>query len=348
MRTELERATRRLLELVVNQLPVGVLVVSATGHRIVANAGARRLLAADVAPSSPHPLMAQLRETLRTGQAEQARGLGIAPWPSWLTGDAVHVDSQTRPLIDGQGRTIGALLTVADVTTYVLRAQQLEDQMGMVSHDLRTPLGLITMCIAALLRQPCLEPSLVRGLRRIQDAAERATRMSGDLLDLTRVRRSGQIPITRVPGVDLDGVVDAAADEVRAGFPARTLERRRDGQVAGDWDADRLFQVAANLIANAFKYSPEETPVRVATHGDADNGYLEVHNQGEPIAPERLDHLFGPSSDQRPVGVAASRGGLGLFIVDQIIRSHAGAIAVESAREHGTSFVVRLPRRPPP
>lgn len=81
--------------------------------------------------------------------------------------------------------------------------------------------------------------------------------------------------------------------------------------------------------------------------GDAANGYL-AHNQGEPIAPRGWNTCSDPRLiDRRPVGGVAGGLGLGVFIVDQIVRSHAGAIAVESARERGTTFDVRSPRRPP-
>jgi sigma-B regulation protein RsbU (phosphoserine phosphatase) len=119
------------------------------------------------------------------------------------------------------------------------------------------------------------------------------------------------------------------------------------GDASGEWDPDRLRQVVANLATNAFKYSAPGTPVTVRTRGEPDYVMLEVHNEGPPIPPEALDHLFEPMQrgkrDDRKEGL-----GLGLFIVDQIVRAHGGSIEVSSSAEAGTTFRAWLPRHPPP
>src|SRR5215217_8046293 len=123
--------------------------------------------------------------------------------------------------------------------------------------------------------------------------------------------------------------------------------RRYDGQ----WDADRLLQVVSNLGGNALQYSKPDAPVTLTLTDLGDAVMLEVHNPGEPISAEALPHLFDPfrratSSHQ---GSSISGGlGLGLYIVEQVVKGHGGRIQVTSTEAQGTVFQVTLPRASPP
>ncbi|QRK06259.1 CHASE3 domain-containing protein [Archangium violaceum] len=111
------------------------------------------------------------------------------------------------------------------------------------------------------------------------------------------------------------------------------------------WDGDRLAQVRTNLLCNALAYSPPDTPVQVEVRGGGGDPVLSIHNAGEPIPPEQRSRLFepmqrGPFSKDR-----SSRSiGLGLFIVRHVVMAHGGLVDVESSRDEGTTFLVRLPR----
>jgi signal transduction histidine kinase len=129
--------------------------------------------------------------------------------------------------------------------------------------------------------------------------------------------------------------------------PDRAVHLTQTGEGQGHFDADRLSQVVGNLLSNALHYSPADSPVHVETRGEADALVLTVHNGGAPIPPELMPRLFQPM--QRGVdegGVSEVRSvGLGLYIVDQVVRAHGGTVQVTSTPEAGTSFTVRLPRR---
>nr|WP_304503096.1 MULTISPECIES: sensor histidine kinase [Myxococcaceae] len=109
-----------------------------------------------------------------------------------------------------------------------------------------------------------------------------------------------------------------------------------------------MAQVVENLASNALKYSPEGTPVRVSTRGEADQVVLEVHNAGDPLAPELQARLFEPLQRGAPgLDAAQDRSvGLGLYIVRQLVRAHGGSVEVRSSGEEGTLFRVCLPRGP--
>jgi signal transduction histidine kinase len=171
--------------------------------------------------------------------------------------------------------------------------------------------------------------------------------MIRDLLDFTQARFAGGIPVAVQP-VDLHDVVTQVVEELEHTHPERTLRLTREGDTRGAWDPDRIAQVVANLASNAIKYSPSDTPVTVRTRGEEEAVVLEVHNGGAPIAPELLPHLFKPlSRGVAKVDVQTRSIGLGLFIVDSIVRAHGGRIDVRSSEAEGTTLTVRLPREPP-
>ncbi|WNG42058.1 HAMP domain-containing histidine kinase [Archangium violaceum] len=182
-------------------------------------------------------------------------------------------------------------------------------------------------------------------ISRIVSSAERASRMIRDLLDFTQVRSGGGLRIEPKP-LELNDFVHQVADEVQLAHPERELivECQDDTQV--EWDADRMAQVLTNLLSNAVRYAHEGTRVTVRARRQDEQILLSVHNQGEPIAEEVRPRLFQPLTQGPGQRDHAGRSiGLGLFIVDQILRAHGGTIEVHSTREQGTTFTARLPLR---
>ena len=112
----------------------------------------------------------------------------------------------------------------------------------------------------------------------------------------------------------------------------------------GHWDPDRLAQVVTNLVTNAVKYSPQQSTVTVTLCARDGNALPEVHNTGTPIPPGMLGRIFHPMQRGGARTDAAHRSvGLGLYIVEQVVRAHRGTIDVQSTAETGTTFTVRLP-----
>jgi sigma-B regulation protein RsbU (phosphoserine phosphatase) len=218
--------------------------------------------------------------------------------------------------------------------------------IGIVSHDLRNPLNAITLSAAALLRREGLDEKNTSSVRRILTSADRASRMIRDLLDFTQVRLGGGIPVER-KFIDLHEQVSSVVEEFQHTHSERELQLTLEGDTRGEWDPDRIAQAVSNLISNALKYSPKGTPVGVTTRGETDVVIVDVRNQGELIAQDRLADLFKPLSRGVTRTDMQTRSiGLGLYIVDSIVRAHGGTIEVRSTLEQGTIFTMRLPRTP--
>jgi signal transduction histidine kinase len=213
--------------------------------------------------------------------------------------------------------------------------------IGVLSHDLRNPLGAVTAS-AALLAVPEDNPERrARVVARIMNSAQRMERMIGDLLDLTRTRLGGSLPLKRRPA-NLQQVCEEVIMEIRAAQPEAPLQLHVSGDLRGEWDADRLEQVVANLVGNAIQHG-NGTPVTLTGRGQGNSVTLSVHNGGRPIPPEVLPYIFEPLARGRPEGASHSIG-LGLFIARAIVSAHGGHIEVSSSTDTGTTFTIVLPK----
>lgn len=132
--------------------------------------------------------------------------------------------------------------------------------------------------------------------------------------------------------------------EVRTAHRDADFRLETSGNLVGEWDADRLAQVVSNLFGNAIHHGGG-TPVSITAQEEGDAVTLAVHNGGTPIPPEALPLIFEPFARGRAVSATGGIG-LGLFIARAIVSAHGGEIDVTSSSEDGTTFTVRLPKRP--
>jgi two-component system sensor histidine kinase/response regulator len=184
----------------------------------------------------------------------------------------------------------------------------------------------------------------VRGTaKRIVVSGRRMTRMIDDLLDLARARLAGGIPLKMIQS-DLAEPVQRVVREYETAFPDRRIELQQEGNVNGEWDAERLAQAASNLIGNALQHGMPNSPVHVRLDGSGSDGVmLSVANDGS-IPSRVVAHLFEPfQGGQRQPGQNQGLG-LGLYIVQQIVHGHRGAVAVQATDGNRTVFEVKVPR----
>jgi two-component system, NtrC family, sensor kinase len=229
------------------------------------------------------------------------------------------------------------------------RSQEVQAHLlGIVGHDLRTPLTSIRVSASGLVRDPSLGERRLRALERIEAGAVRMTRLINDLLDYSRARLGHGLPLERIPA-DMDQICREAIDAVRAAYPARTIAYRPAGDGAGEWDPERIQQGLVNLLTNAVRHGAPDSEVTLAWRAEPGRTVVSVHNHGAPIDPALLGHLFEPFKRGAPRGAPAGAGwggvGLGLYIVRQIVVAHGGSVGVRSEAGAGTTFEMVLPRR---
>jgi len=217
--------------------------------------------------------------------------------------------------------------------------------VGILGHDLRNPLGAL-LTGAELLESKVTDEKLKKTLRRMTSAGQRMSDMIEQLLDLTRARLGGGLGFARArQRVDVAELVQRTVDELHGaeGEHRVSVETAGDCVIVGD--PDRLLQLFSNIIANALNHGQPGTPVHVRALSNADELRLTVHNHGA-IPPDLLPTLFDPFRHRATVRANSQGLGLGLFISQQIALAHGGSIEAESDSLHGTTFSVRLPRRP--
>ncbi len=217
--------------------------------------------------------------------------------------------------------------------------------LGVLGHDLRTPLGAIMMSASVMMAKEGADWPHARTAARILSSGTRMDGMIRDLLDFTRSRLGGGIPIVRAD-MDMALVCEQAVDEIRAYHPGCVVEFEASGGVRGAWDRDRIAQALSNVVGNAYQHGAPNEPVTVTVRGDADAVVLIVHNEGPAIETSKLEEIFDPFRQLDPK-LAKSKdlrsAGLGLYIARAIVTAHFGTLDVASSKS-GTTFTMRLPR----
>ncbi len=224
--------------------------------------------------------------------------------------------------------------------------------LGILSHDLATPLNVISMSsqlmlnIGAINKKQPLDERQTMLVTQIHESTSRITKIVTDLLDVTRARFGSGLPVTRAI-MDMGFVSRQLVDEMRAAHPTRTILLGVTGDLSGEWDKARIGQVFSNLIGNAIQYSFKDSSIDVVVNGNSEEAILSVHNMGIPIPPNKLISIFDALSravTDEGDHPGAINLGLGLYITNDIVASHGGTISVTSSEEEGTTFTVKFPR----
>jgi signal transduction histidine kinase len=222
--------------------------------------------------------------------------------------------------------------------------------LAILGHDVRSPLGAVSMGAQALLHDPSLPAKVAEVGMRIFKSSKRVDEIVRDLLDFSTSHLSDGIPVEPHP-LDLGALCLNVVEEARTFHPERAIELSSTGELNGNWDGSRLAQAFANLISNAIQHGAPGTAILTRIEGKPDSIEFEVSNQGERIAPEKLRMLFDPVKTfaiRPPSERTLSRAqnlGLGLYVVKEIVKAHGGQITASSTEAEGVKFCVSLPRQ---
>ena len=212
--------------------------------------------------------------------------------------------------------------------------------VAVLGHDLRGPLQTVELGAQVILGHPDDPSAVLKMANTMQRASRRMARLIEQLLDFARARLQGDIPIVPV-ACDLGELIRSAISELEPAA-AKRVELETSGERRVTWDHDRIAQVLSNVLGNAVQHGSPDAPIVIAADG-ADRVTIEIRNEG-CIPPEILPMLFDPFARADSRRQHSSGLGLGLYIVDQIVKAHGGAVRVDSTPEDGTTFRIELPR----
>jgi two-component system, OmpR family, sensor kinase len=268
-------------------------------------------------------------------------------------GDLSHRVAETDPRseVGALGRAFNGMLDRLE-EAFRRRAaseERLRRFLADASHELRTPLASIRGYAELYRLGAARDPAgVAKAMRRIEDESARMGVLVEDLLALARLDQVADVPHT---DVDLTALARDAVDDARAIAPERDIDLRSDGEACVRGDEHQLRQVLGNLLRNAIVHTPPGSPmeVRVERAGGSVLLLVRDHGPGLPSEGRAIFERFWRAEGGRERGRAGA--GLGLAIVDGIVRAHSGRVSAANVAGGGACFTVDLPaaaRRPLP
>jgi PAS domain S-box-containing protein len=243
------------------------------------------------------------------------------------------------------GRRAGLAIENARLYREARDAVKLREQvLAIVSHDLRNPLGVIRVAADAMTRRArdWNEPLLVKQAETIRRATSRMDHLIGDLLDMARIH-GGRLKIERRP-YPADALVHEAVEPYEAVAAEQGIRLATDvgvGDLRASCDRDRVLQVFANLLGNAFKFCWRGDEITVRARRDGEELLFQVADTGPGIPPDERKHIFKAYWSAERRGKKGT--GLGLFITRGVIEAHGGRLWIEDAVSRGATFSFTLP-----
>lgn len=238
------------------------------------------------------------------------------------------------------------ILLLADDRTEIARTEAVRnDFVANVSHELKTPVGAISLLAEALESAPEDQATVRRFAKRMMTESARLAALVQDIIELSRLQGKD---VARVgTDVDMNAVIAEAVDRTRLPAQSKNITLAVGPPQVAEVHGDQAQLVTAlrNLIDNAVRYSPENTQVGIGLSVEDGVVSVSISDQGDGLSPAEQDRVF-----ERFYRVDAARSrhtggtGLGLSIVKHIVGNHGGEVTVWSAPKMGSTFTVRLPQ----
>jgi len=234
------------------------------------------------------------------------------------------------------------LLVLRDVTESIRLARMRRDFVANASHELRSPLTVITGYLDSLADDAAMPKDWALPVTQMQIQARRMNRIVAELLELSRLESAGPADVEE--RVDVGGLLAAARRAL--GIPGETapIDVVVDSAARLRGSASEIESLITNLLSNAVRHTPPDGSITLTWRSDPDGGVLSVADSGEGIAAEHVPRLTerffrvdrGRSRDDGGVG-------LGLAIVKHIVGRHDGRLEIQSERGEGSTFTCRFP-----
>lgn len=263
----------------------------------------------------------------------------------------IHIDDDhtiwllagAAPVYMTADEIIGVVSTFTDVTALHHIQEQQEDMLRIISHDLRNPVAAIRGHADLLfteLESGCTAEVLRPSIEAICSSARRLTSMIEDLVEISRLE-GGHVPLSLSP-VRLQSLFPATLERARTALAVDRVQLHLPAHLPPvDADEARLERIFINLISNALKYSPPDTPVEVVVHRKQAMVEVAIQDYGRGLSDEDRRHLF--ERYYRSTDAHGTSGlGLGLYIVKKLVEAHGGDIYVRSEPGKGSIFSFTL------
>ena len=295
----------------------------------------------NVTPQRDWPLNRVLRgETISSADAVELAATGP-------DGRARVLSFTGAPIRDANGKITRALIAYRDMTERRLADHERDQMLNIVSHELRTPLTAMKARAQMMRRHQQRGADVtVKQFEQLGHDVERLERLVNDLNEASRTQQ-GTVELI-LEQCDLRALCQQVASEqmettgrvITLDLPRKPLETAVD--------CSRIEQVLANLVNNAMKYSPPDTPVSITLRRCGGKVKISVRDEGPGIAPDALAHIFERfyrAPDAQVLSGPATSLGLGLYICKTLVEQHGGQIGVESKPGRGSTFWFTLPLR---
>ncbi|MBE7187471.1 cell wall metabolism sensor histidine kinase WalK [Jatrophihabitans endophyticus] len=342
------RMSQPLASLVVEALDHGVVVLDRDERAVLVNPAARSMGVLDVDKLAFAELVTLTRRSLESaGPLTASVDLPIGR----LGREPIALSVTAVPLRPGVDDWVaGVCLLLADVSESRRLEAVRRDFVANVSHELKTPVGALTL-LAEAIQDAADEPQVVnRFARRIQHEGSRLAKLVGELMELSRVQ--GVDPMPGATEVEVSDIIAEAVERTKlaAEQASITVSLSCEDDLLVRGNEAQLATAVANLVDNAISYSGSGTRVAVSARVSSDVDArptvdISVTDQGIGIAEGDRDRIFERFYRIDPARSRATGGtGLGLAIVKNIVTNHLGTVHVWSAERSGSTFTIQLPR----
>lgn len=342
---------RNELDTVLNSMVEGVIAIDLNERILSINGTAARLFHVQERKSAGKSIQELARNTHLFGFVRRALRED-SPFEEdiaiWTDNKDRILHARASFLLDAEGKRIGALLVLGDVTR-VRRLENIRREfVANVSHELKTPITAVKGFVETLLDGALDNPNDARRfLDIIQKHAGRLEAVIEDLLRLSRIEQEAENGQVQFEETGLKAVLESAVLLCREKAESKGTEVRLDCDegIRAMANPRLLEQAVWNLIDNAIQYSPGGTKVLVKAADEAEGIKISVTDQGPGISPEHIPRIFerfyrADKGRSRALGGT----GLGLAIAKHIIQAHGGKITVESAVGKGSTFIIHMKR----
>jgi two-component system phosphate regulon sensor histidine kinase PhoR len=318
-------------------LPNGVVILNAQREIVWFNRTAARLLnlrsTADLGMRIEH-LLREPEFVRYLASGEYANPVVIRP----TTGEDSYLSLQVAPYGDGQ-----LLLLVSDVSRQMRLEAVRRDFVANASHELRSPLTVISGYLETLGQDPALDADLQGPVAEMRRQAERMTGIIRDLLELSRLEDSAEVEGDEP--IDIAALAALLRKDVlaRAQHP-RDVRVRIESAAQLRGDEPEIHSAFSNLVDNAAKYTPTEGSLEMRWWADEEGGHFAVTDTGYGVPAELIPRLTERFYRVDPGRSRATGGsGLGLAIVKHVLQRHGATLEVQSTLGAGSTFTCHFP-----